>query len=173
MHPAGRPPVLRATFPRGRCAGCDWALTAADQPVEGRFPLPARESLLLIRFRLCARCLAEPELRDEGGLQRHARALATRLWRWYSGNPVAWPCLVCTPRGLISGGTDSPRRVGSRKPIVGKCYRGCVRMPAATPLITFYATVPAGGLTASMPAVPVLLSAASFAPRVDRGALDP
>jgi hypothetical protein len=54
--------VLRATFPPSRCAGCDRALTATDQPVEGRFPLPARERLLLIRFRLCARCLAGPEI---------------------------------------------------------------------------------------------------------------
>jgi hypothetical protein len=96
MRPAGWPPVLRATFPPGRCAGCDRVVTPTDQPVEGRFPLPARESLLLIRFRLCARCLADPELRNEGGLQRHARALAARLWRWYAANPVAWPRVVRT-----------------------------------------------------------------------------
>src|SRR5262245_60859306 len=96
MRLAGWPPVLHATFPLGRCAGCDRALTTPDESMEGRFRLPARESLLLIRFRLCTGCLTEPELRHEGGLQRHARALAARLWHWYAATPVAWPRLVHT-----------------------------------------------------------------------------
>jgi hypothetical protein len=94
MRPAGWPPVLRATFPPTRCAGCERSLAPRDQPVEGSFPLPARESLLLVRFRLCADCLAQPDLRDENGRQRHARLLAGRLWRWYARTPAAWPKLA-------------------------------------------------------------------------------
>ena len=79
MRRAAWPPVQRATFPPGRCAGCDRCITAADQPVVGQFPVPAPDSLLLVRFRLCAACLARPELRDEAGLQRYAKLLAAHI----------------------------------------------------------------------------------------------
>ena len=83
------PEVLtrRVTFPLDRCAGCDHRLLEMDEAPVGEFPVFTPNWLLLIRCRLCAGCLDQPELREPLGLRRQALALVAHLWHWWVERP--------------------------------------------------------------------------------------
>jgi hypothetical protein len=82
-----RIPTWRGTFPLDRCAACDRRLTQTDEAPVGQFPIFTPDRLLLIRCRMCAQCLDQPELRDPPGLRRQALALVARLWHWWVEYP--------------------------------------------------------------------------------------
>ena len=85
MPSAPRPRrLVRATYPTGRCAGCDRRLVRSTEAVQGEFPLPTSDQLLVIRCRVCAACLADPQLRDPQVLRRFALGILRRLWHWYA-----------------------------------------------------------------------------------------
>jgi hypothetical protein len=80
-----RIPTWRGTFPLDRCAACDRRLNETDEAPVGQFPIFTPDRLLLIRCRMCAECLDQPELREPSGLRRQARALVAHLWHWWAG----------------------------------------------------------------------------------------
>jgi hypothetical protein len=85
MPSAPRPRrLVHATYPTGRCAGCDRRLVRSTEAVQGEFPLPTSDQLLVIRCRVCAECLADPELRSPQTLRRFALGILRRLWLWYA-----------------------------------------------------------------------------------------
>jgi hypothetical protein len=82
-----RIPTWRGTFPLDRCAACDCRLNETDDAPVGQFPIFTPDRLLLIRCRMCAECLDQPELREPSGLRRQARALVAHLWHWWVEYP--------------------------------------------------------------------------------------
>jgi hypothetical protein len=76
-------PTRQVTFPLDRCAACDRRLIETDEAPVGQFPIFTPNRLLLIRCRLCAECLDQPELREPSGLRRQALALVAHLWHWW------------------------------------------------------------------------------------------
>jgi hypothetical protein len=82
-----RVPTWRGTFPLDRCAACDRRLTETAEAPVGQFPIFTPDRMLLIRCRMCAECLDQPELREPPGLRRQALALVARLWHWWVEYP--------------------------------------------------------------------------------------
>lgn len=76
--------LVHATYPSDRCAGCDRRLVRSTEAVQGEFPLSTVDQLLVIRCRVCARCLADPQLRDPEVLRSFALGILRRLWHWYA-----------------------------------------------------------------------------------------
>ena len=115
MPSAARPRrLVHATYPTGRCAGCDRRLVRSTEAVQGEFPLPTPDQLLVIRCRVCAECLADPELRNPQTLRRFALGILRRLWLWYAtrlsasmgGNPAPAPA---ASHGRPQGVAPRPR----------------------------------------------------------------
>jgi hypothetical protein len=93
--------VRIALYPSTHCAACDRRLTGADQASAGTFPLVTPERLVLIRARLCGRCLAEPTLNLPSGVRRMALAIARHLGDWYVARP---------PQACSAHSRGSPQR---------------------------------------------------------------
>lgn len=80
--------IRTAAYPRTRCAACDRRLNRADESCDGEFPISTPVCMVLIRARVCARCLCDPALKHPAGVGHLALAIVRRLAEWYA-TPLA------------------------------------------------------------------------------------
>jgi hypothetical protein len=95
--------IRSASFHLNRCVACDRHLPTGDAGREANFPLSTPECVVLIRARVCARCLDDPTVATQMRVRRMALAIFTHLAEWYVARLARSTLGACAASGKAHG----------------------------------------------------------------------